>query len=118
MNLTLTLALLAQQLAAPATPVTERVLVEIVGADETNRVALHLDSKAEALVIEASPRSWQRLSHALDAHPASHGALVLIHLPGQARASTLAPMLQASFAHLDVTADGRTNSIFLSATEA
>jgi hypothetical protein len=26
-------------------------------------------------------------------------------------------MLQASFAHLDVTADGRTNSIFLSALE-
>ncbi|MBL8619032.1 MAG: hypothetical protein JNM72_25695 [Deltaproteobacteria bacterium] len=118
MNLTLALAMLAKQLTAPEIPVTEPVLVEIVGEGDTARVELHLDSVGEALVIEASPRSWQRLSRVLDADPRASDAMVLIHLPGKARASALAPMLQASFAHLDVTADGRTNSIFLSALEA
>lgn len=119
MNLTLTLALIAKQLAAPAVPHTDMVVVEIVGEGENGRAALHLDAYAEELVVEASPRTWQRLQRLLETEPESTDSMVMIHLPGRSlRASTLAPMLAASVARLDVQADPRTNSIFVSAASA
>lgn len=119
MNLTLTLALIAKQLAAPSVLATDTVLVEIVGEGEDGRAALHLDAAAEELVVEASPRTWQRLRQLLEAEPDSTDSLVRIHLPGKSmRASAFAPMLAASVARLDVTADPRTNSIFVSAQGA
>ncbi len=114
MSLPWTLALLAQELAIPAPGTT--VLLEVLGPDrETGQAAVHLDEAAEELVVETSARTWKRVQNLFEADPSSKDALLRIHLPyRQIPAASIATALQEQHPHLDVLADPRTNSVFVS----
>lgn len=123
MSLTLTLLMLARQVAAAPVPpprdgaaeLDDGVLVEVVTADRRQDrawCAAQVDAATDELVIRASPQAWDRVQAAFDA-PAP-GDMVRIVVPRGGSARELAGLVRASHPHLLVVDDDRTRTILVS----